>query len=332
MKRAVARLFSSRITQLLLGLGVGFLCLYLALRGVDWLEVQKTILKAAPLYICLAFGVTVVNIALKILRWQVQLNPDRQKIRLPGIAASFLSAQMLNAVVPIRLGEVQRVYVIGGSGSTHGFVLGTIVAEKSLDMLAYAVLIGILLLWIPLPKWLGGSVSALIGITLIQVALLFILVLKRDYFLGLLEKLSQHFSARIREILLKNTHSGFASFDVFRQPLPALKLSLFTALIWSAAVLANYLVLMALDIRVPLAASLLVLVAVQAGISFPSLPGKIGVFELTCILALEFFGVSRAIALSYGILLHAVVLIPILVPGLISFLYLQIEGPPPVPH
>jgi uncharacterized protein (TIRG00374 family) len=297
---------------------------------VDWSEVQKTILKADPFYICLAFGVTVVNIALKILRWQVQLKPEGQNIRLPGISASFLSAQMLNAVVPIRLGEVQRIYVIGGSGSTHGFVLGTIVAEKFLDMLAYAVLIGILLLWIPLPKWMGGSVTTLVSITLIQAALLFILAFKRAYFLGLVEKLSQHFSARLREFLLKNVHSGFASLDVFRKPVPALKLSMITALIWSAAVLTNYWVLLALGIQAPLAASLLVLIAVQAGISLPSLPGKIGVFELTCILALEVFGVSRAIALSYGILLHAVVFIPILISGLISFLFLQIGGPHPI--
>ncbi len=332
MKRAAARIFSSRITQILIGLVVGCLCLYLALRGVSWAEVQQTIRKADPFFIALAFGVTAVNIALKILRWQVQLKPDGQNIRASAISTSFLSAQMLNAVVPIRLGEVQRIYVIGGSGSTHGFVLGTIVAEKFLDMLAYAGLIGILLLSVPLPKWMGGSVTALVWITLIQAALLFILALKRDTFLQWVEKLSRHFSVRIREFLLKNVHTGFASLAVFRQPASAMKLSLVTASIWSAAVLANYWVLQALDIQAPLAASLLVLVAVQAGISLPSLPGKIGVFELTCILALEIFGVSRANALSYGILLHAVVFIPILVPGLISFLYLQIEGPPLVPQ
>jgi hypothetical protein len=332
VKKAAARLFSSRITQLLLGLGLGFLCLYLALRGVDWSEVKQTILTADPFYISLAFGVTLANIALKILRWQAQLKPDNPNIRLLGISASFLSAQMLNALVPVRLGEVQRIYVIGGSGSSHGFVLGTIVAEKFLDMLAYAVLIGLLLLSIPLPNWMGGSVPAIVSVTLILAALLFVLAFKGDYFIGLAEKLSQPFSARIREFLLKNIRSGFASLAVFRQPASILKLCLITALIWSAAVLANYWVLMALAIRVPLVASLLVLVAVQAGISVPSLPGKIGVFELSCILSLEIFGVSRTIALSYGILLHAVVFIPILVPGLISFIYLQFAGPPPLPQ
>ena len=294
---------------------------------MDLLAVQKTIFKADPYNISLAFGVTIANIALKIIRWWVQLKMGSPNIKLLDISASFLSAQLLNAVVPIRLGEVQRIYVIGGSGSTHGFVLGTIVAEKFLDMLAYAVLIGALLLWIPLPKWLGGSITALVAIMLIQAALLFILALKRAYFLGLVEKLSGHFSTRIREFLLKNVHTGFASLEVFRLPASALKLSFLTASIWSAAVLVNYFILLALDIQVPLAASLLVLVAVQAGISIPSMPAKIGLFELSCILALEIFGVSRANSLSYGILLHAVVFIPVLVSGLISFLYLQLAGP-----
>ena len=332
MKRGFARLLSSRIAQGFLGLSVGLLCLFLALRGVDWLEVQKTILRVDPLFISLAFGVTVANIALKILRWQAQLKPDGRNISLLNVSASFLSAQMLNAVVPIRLGEMQRIYVIGGSGSTHGFVLGTIVAEKFLDLLAYVVMIGTLLLWIPLPDWMGGSVTALISVMLIQAVLLFLLALKRHYFLGWVEKISQPFSPRVREFLLKNVQSGFASLDVFRQPIQVLKLSMITASIWSTAVLANYWLLQALDIQTPLAASLLVLIAVQVGISLPSLPGKIGVFELASILALEIFGVSRSIALSYGILLHTIVFIPVLIPGLISFLYLQIEGPRPVPQ
>jgi uncharacterized protein (TIRG00374 family) len=327
VKRAAVRLFYSRITRVILGLAVGFLCLYLALRGVDWLEVHKVIAGADLLYVALAFGVTLVNIALKILRWRVQLAPAG---RTSGsrIAASFLSAQMLNAVVPIRLGEVQRIYILGKSGTAHGFVLGTIVAEKFLDMLAYAVLIAILLLWLPLPEWMGGSVTALIVITLIQALLLFILALKRDYLLGLVEKFSRHFSMRIKELMMKNVHSGFASLDVLRQPTQVLKLSLITASIWSAALLTNYWILLALDIQAPLAASLLVLIAVQAGISLPSLPGKIGVFELACLLALEVFGFSQAIGLSYGILLHAVIFIPILLSGLASFLFLQIKSPP----
>ena len=56
---------------------------------MDWLEVQKTLLKADPCFISLAFGVTLVNIALKILRWQVQLKPDGQNIQAIGYLGLF---------------------------------------------------------------------------------------------------------------------------------------------------------------------------------------------------------------------------------------------------
>jgi len=332
VKNTVVRLFSSRIVQLITGLTVGLICLYLAFKNIAWWEVQKTILQADPTYVYLALGITTANVVLKILRWQMQLKADNSRLPLRGVSTSFLSAQMLNVLAPIRLGELQRIYVVGGSGSTHGFVLGTIVTEKFLDLLAYAGLIGVLFLWIPLPEWLGGPATALIVITLIQAAFLFIFALKRSFFIGLAEWFSQRFSTSSQEYLLSNLHAGFDSLDIIRQPVIALKLSLLTACIWSAALITNYWLLLALDIQAPLAASLLVLIAVQVGISLPALPGKLGVFELSCILALDFFGVSRSFALSYGILLHAVVLIPVLIPGLFSFLYLQLSNAPLLPR
>ncbi len=329
--RATARIFSSRLAQAILGLAVGGACLYFASQGVDWPEVREILAGALPVYTCLAFTITIINIALKIVRWRLQLSQDGVPLPLLGIAASFLSAQMLNAMIPVRLGEVQRIYVMGGSGSTHGFVLGTILAEKFLDLLAYAVLIVVLLLWIPLPGWLESPARALVALTLALALFLSVLALKRSFLLGLAGRLSRHFSAPVQTYLQKNLQAGLASLDLFRQPARAVQLSLVTALIWATAVITNYWVLLALGIqpgfRSPLAACVLVLVAVQAGISLPSLPGKIGVFELTCLLALEFFGVGRTIALSYGILLHAVVFTSILIPGLASFLYLQIAGP-----
>ncbi len=328
MKNTVVRLFSSRVVQLILGLTVGLICLYLAFKNIAWWEVQKTILQADPIYVYLALGITTANAVLKILRWQMQLKADNPRLSLRGVSASFLSAQMLNALAPVRLGELQRIYVVGGSGSTHGFVLGTIVTEKFLDLLAYAGLIGILVLWIPLPEWLGGPAAALIVITLLQAAFLFIFALKRGVFIEVAEWLSRRLSTSSRGYLLSNLRAGFDSLDIIRRPITALKLSLLTACIWSAALITNYWLLLALDIQAPLAASLLVLIAVQVGVSLPALPGKLGVFELSCILALDVFGVNRAFALSYGILLHAVVLIPVLIPGLLSFLYLQLSNTP----
>ena len=70
----------------------------------------------------------------------------------------------------------------------------------------------------------------------------------------------------------------------------------------------------------------LVLVGLQAGISLPAIPGTIGLFEYICILALSVFGVDQSLALSFGLLLHAIVLIPTTLAGIASFWVLGLFG------
>jgi hypothetical protein len=65
--------------------------------------------------------------------------------------------------------------------------------------------------------------------------------------------------------------------------------------------------------------------------SLPSVPGRIGIFEYLCVLALGVFNIPESTAFSYGILLHVVALLPQTVIGLV---FLGIMGttkrPPPV--
>jgi uncharacterized membrane protein YbhN (UPF0104 family) len=70
-------------------------------------------------------------------------------------------------------------------------------------------------------------------------------------------------------------------------------------------------------------ATLLVLIGLMAGIAVPSVPGRIGIFEYICVLALAVFGIKQTQALTYGILLHAVVFLPVLVLGVLALLRLS---------
>ena len=84
-------------------------------------------------------------------------------------------------------------------------------------------------------------------------------------------------------------------------------------LLWAMYVLNNWAVLRALNIlqgEQALAGAVLVLIIVQVGMIPPSTPAGLGVFEYLCILALGLVGVSPEAALSYGLVLHAVVLLP----------------------
>jgi uncharacterized membrane protein YbhN (UPF0104 family) len=89
-----------------------------------------------------------------------------------------------------------------------------------------------------------------------------------------------------------------------------------TAVTWSVSILTNYCLLLAMDLTLSWTAPLFILVGLQAGISIPSVPMKIGIFEYVCVLVLGFYGIDQATGVSYGILLHLLVMVPILGTGL----------------
>src|SRR5262249_49900974 len=73
-------------------------------------------------------------------------------------------------------------------------------------------------------------------------------------------------------------------------------------------------------LQLPVSAALCVLAFLGVGISLPSSPGFIGVFQAATVLALSLFGVSGVDALSFSLLLHACQFVPVTVWGLLLLL------------
>lgn len=324
MRSALSRFLSSLYFRVGAGLVISAVTLYLAVRNVDFRDVRRVIYQADLRFACLALVSVGFTLSLKIQRWRVLLGAAGGHIDFVKVCLSFLSAQMLNAFFPLRVGEISRISVIGAMGLSHAFVLGTIAVEKVLDLIAFASFLLALLLLVPLPEWMGGSGYGFMALTLLIALMVYIIAFHRGRVVSALDRVIERFPDRVRGFAAEHLRAGFSSLDVLRSRTEFLKLALGTAFIWSVAALTNYLVLLSLGIPVPLEASLLILIALQAGITVPALPGRIGIFEYICVLALGVFGVERTIALSYGILLHVIVFLPVIILGLISFWYLQL--------
>ena len=80
-----------------------------------------------------------------------------------------------------------------------------------------------------------------------------------------------------------------------------------TLVFWLVAAATNYLLLLAFDLPPSPLIALFLLAVLQGGVAVPSTPGKVGVFHYLCQLALAVFGVPAAVGLSYGLVLHLVV-------------------------
>jgi uncharacterized membrane protein YbhN (UPF0104 family) len=131
---------------------------------------------------------------------------------------------------------------------------------------------------------------------------------------------------RPKRYLSRKVREGLLSLDALRHGADRYRLISLTILLWGLGILTNWLALASFRLTLPLSASILMLVALQAGISLASTPGWVGVFEYIVILSLGFYGVGRSQALGCALALHFVVYVPGMLGGIISMGILGLFG------
>jgi glycosyltransferase 2 family protein len=108
---------------------------------------------------------------------------------------------------------------------------------------------------------------------------------------------------------------GFSGITTLRLGPP---LILWSILIWAAITAYYWVVLLAFDPAQPFVAGLAVCSVTALGMTVPSSPGFIGVFEALTRETMVLFGMTPAAALSYALVAHAIVYIVYTALGLLS--------------
>jgi hypothetical protein len=315
-----------RALRIGLGVVISGICLYLAARQVNFQDVWDVLCQADAYFIFMTLACVAANQLGKAFRWRLLLGAAGKQIGLPRILMSLLMGQMLNAFFPARIGDVGRIYGLGREKPGWAFAIGTVLVEKVLDMIAYALLFVTLLILMPLPGWISNSGYTLVGATILVSTLLFWIIIRREWVIRQFQWIIQRLPERFQTLAKDLPRSGLSSLDIFSSKTELFKLTAWTVLIWATAVLTNHLAFLAFGLNLPPTAALLTLIALQAGISIPSIPGRIGVFEYLCVLTLGIFGIGQTIALSYGILLHAIIFLPVILPGIFFYWFIELTG------
>jgi glycosyltransferase 2 family protein len=168
---------------------------------------------------------------------------------------------------------------------------------------------------VTLPAWFKDSSQGFMLLALVLFGLTLVLFFIKDKLLTWLSALLRFLPAGWQERFQRILRQALTSLDVFRDPWLGLRLSGWSFLVWGMGVVLNYLLFHAFRLTLPISAALFLLLVLQVGISVPSIPGKLGVFQYLTILALVPFGIDRGMGLSYSLVLYLVVFGPHLVFG-----------------
>ena len=300
---------------MVLGTGFSLLLLWLAFRDVPFSQIMDALGHVDWRFVILALGLVLAGTLARAARWKLLYHPETD-IPFFRLTRALFVGQMLNIAAPARIGEVARIYFVDQM-ETHKWArtLGTIAAEKLLDILALLVLLFLVPVSVSLPAWFQDARTSFVVLALVFFGMALILFYSKERLLAWLGStlrfLPENWRARLREAI----DLSLKSLDALRSPWVGLQLQGWSFIIWGMGVLVNYIVFLALDLYLPFSAALFLLIVLQVGIAVPSVPGKLGVFQYLCILALAPFGVDKSMALTYSVLLYLIGFGPLLVLG-----------------
>ena len=310
--------------RLLLGLAIAGAAVWYFAQNVSAREVWLAARSAEPLPILATIAIIITTGVTKALRWRLIFAPAATRPPRFISYAAVMLGQMVNLVSPIpRLGDVMRLYHVHDSADTDiGQAFGTLVTEKSLDLLVMlltvALVLPVLALEVsnPLP-----TLTLIVGGLLI---VLYLLAYQTARVLGLAEWslgwLPDALSARLLRIV-RATLRGVAAL---RDPWLTLRLLLISAFVSLLHILPAYLLAEAFGFELTLAEAALINFAAFFGILIPAGGIQFGVQELLISFVLGQLGVeNEAAALSYALVYRAVVIVPPLLIGGLAALTLR---------
>jgi hypothetical protein len=235
----------------------------------------------------------------------------------------MLWAQGLNTLLPWRAGDWARAYGIRRAcQGSAAYALGTIAAEKLLDLacLAAAALLLLHFQKLPDPAVLQPTWRMWAPFLLLGGALVLAWSLGRAA-----SHRSQDWPGQWRAVI-GSGQKLVAGLTMLARPAvlaPALACS---ALLWVSHAFNNYATAKALAVPMDWPGALLVLVVLQVGLAPPSTPAKIGVFQALCVASLGLLGQSAAVGLAYGLALQLVVMLPPLALLLVDLTLKELRG------
>ena len=292
----------------------GLALLILAVQGIQYKNLAAGISSANIVWLAPVFFSVLTGLFLKLWRWAIFLKNYRIQTSMARVFSAYFAGQAVNILLPLRSGELVRVGYFADQTKILPEIVTTIALEKYLDLIAL-VLCCILVSF----KLSLDNILNLRGI-LLPVSVILTLVLLVAIFLG--PTLWQKIRDRnlLPERLTVWLDRWLQASQWLRNPRRVFPGVLLTLLIWGIMWLTNLLLFHSLGMPLGGTASGLVLISVYVGLLPALMPGNIGPFYFFASMALIPFGIIHDQALTFAVILHAIVTLPALLGGAIGLL------------
>jgi uncharacterized protein (TIRG00374 family) len=305
----------------LLGILVSVAAAYFVLSQVNLSELGDAFGRVRWGWFVLCMLLLVLGLLTRAWRWRVLLSGGLPVWR----AFSIMNvAYLVNGLLPLRAGEVARAFLATRATPPVPVMksVSTIIVERLLDLLAVMLLVVLALASGPLPDELRAAATVLAPLALVGFLVLVGLSARRSLVTRLMNALVARLPVLARWRIPQLADHFLDGLTPLAQP-KALLLALFTtAISWALSVAAGYVLMLTLYEQADFATTCLFIAAASLATAAPAVPGNVGTYELSILLALRAtgYGEPASTASAFAILVHASNLLVYAILGVLGFI------------
>lgn len=304
-----------RLTLTVLVIGSGLLYIR---NEIDYVQVRNAMAVADPGMLLVALLTILLTTVAKAWRWQMLYRSQPDVPPLSPLFWALMVGQFINLVVPfLRLGEIARVYALD-----HRFPigkirsLGTLVVEKTLDLIILVLTVAVLLPFVVVPEEVVARSVTMGIVSAAVIVLLYLLAFRTPAVSRFMQRLTPLAPGRFREPFIRLVTTGLDGISVLRDPKATPALVGVTALIGVLSVATPWALFPAFGLQFGLLEAAIVHITTAIASAPATVPAKLGIFELTVFFTLRQLGVAdESVVIGYAVMFHLIIMIPQLLFG-----------------
>ena len=290
---------------LLLGGLISLAAIYLVVKQINLQELGRALGQAQYGYVLPTAILIILGLAARAVRWRVLLNyllPLWRSFNIINVT------YLINGLVPFRMGELARAFLATRAKPPIPMFtsFSTIIVERLLDTLAVLIILGLALTEAQIPPELQAAASAFAPMVIVGFAVLVVLAINPGR--------SATLAARIiPAAIAKRWHiiQWFQQFLDGLKPLThigtLLPILLWTVIAWSLSIASGYVLMIAFFGEGNWMATCLFTAAASFAVAVPAVPGNVGPYEASIVLALQAMNLSGTYEtmVAFAIVIHA---------------------------
>lgn len=267
-------------------------------------------------WVALAIVFDILSYFCQGLRWQLLLRPIGTISSLRATQAIY-AGLFTNEVLPMRFGELVRAYLISRWVSAEFVsVIPSMAVERLFDGVWLALAIGLVAIFVALPKDLVEAGDILGIIVLLATGLFVYVVFRKEK--AILETSRKSYTwtpLRLVMSVVERMAGGLRDIGMSRFIYMAFIFSVFTLIF---QIVAFWLIVLAYGLGLSFWIGAVVFLIVHLGTAIPNAPSNVGTYQFFCVIGLALFGVEKTLATGFSVVVFVLLTIPLWVIGMFA--------------